>query len=63
MIWDSCSGVALEQPAPLPVNDPDLGAKLIEAHTAALDEREDAASHAARLEAVETLAMENYARL
>lgn len=53
----------LEKPAPLPVNDPDLGAKLIQAHTAALDGREGAAGHAARLEAVETLAMENYAQL
>lgn len=53
----------LERPAPLPIRDPALGAMLIQAHAAALDGQEDAAGHAARLEAVEALAMENYARL
>lgn len=53
----------LERPQPLPIQDPDLGAKLIAAHQTALDNVEGPAAHAARLEAVENLAMENYARL
>lgn len=53
----------LERPRPLPVRDPNLARMLIQAHGDALDAVEDAASHAARLEAVEMLAMENYARL
>jgi|GEM_PF-285934 len=53
----------LERPAPLQINAPNLAAQLIDAHGAALDGREDAAAHAARREAVESLAMENFARL
>ncbi len=53
----------LERPRPLPVRDPNLAQMLIQAHGAALDMVEDPATHAARLEAVEMLAMENYARL
>ena len=53
----------LERPQPLPVQSPDLGNLLIEAHGAALDGQEAPADHAMRLEAVESLAMENYARL
>jgi len=53
----------LERPAPLPIGDPDLVEKLKLAHVQALDGQEPPAIHAARLEAVETLAMENFARL
>lgn len=53
----------LERPAPLPVRGDSLEARLVEAHVLALDRQESAADHAARLEAVETLAMENFARL
>lgn len=53
----------LERPQPLPIQAPDLGDQLIAAHQAALDNGEAPAAHAARLEAVENLAMENFARL
>ena len=53
----------LERPQPLPIQDPDLGAMMIASHQIALDSVEGPSEHAARLEAVETLAMENYARL
>lgn len=53
----------LERPQPMPINDPSLGKMLIEAHQQALDTAEGEAAHKARLDAVESLAMENYARL
>ena len=53
----------LEKPAPLNIRDPALARNLMTAHVAALDTIEAPALHAARLDAVETLAMENFARL
>ena len=53
----------LERPSPLPIRAPDLAARLVQAHEAALDAREPEAVRAARREAVETLAMENFAAL
>lgn len=53
----------LERPEPLPIRAPDLAARLIEAHQAALDNQEQPNDHAVRLEAVETLALENYTAL
>jgi polysaccharide pyruvyl transferase WcaK-like protein len=53
----------LEKPEPLPIRAPDLAAQLIEAHHSALDTQEHPSEHAARLEAVITLAKENYAAL
>ncbi|MGZ0187734.1 MAG: hypothetical protein ACKVH0_06970, partial [Alphaproteobacteria bacterium] len=53
----------LERPEPLPIRSAGLATKLMEAHQMALDTQESEALHAARIEAVETLAMENYARL
>jgi len=53
----------LEKPEPLPIRAPDLAAWLIDAHHSALDTQEHPSEHAARLEAVITLAQENYAAL
>jgi hypothetical protein len=53
----------LEKPEPLPIRAPDLAARLIDAHQAALDNQEHPSEHDARLEAVLTLAQENYAAL
>lgn len=53
----------LERPEPVPIDAPNLAALLVEAHVAALDNQEAPAAHAVRKVAVETLAMENYARL
>jgi hypothetical protein len=53
----------LERQESLPIRSAGLAAKLIEAHQVALDTQEPEALHAARIEALETLAMENYARL